>query len=108
MHTLTDDELTRRPHQFIESAQRGEPTMVTRHGEPVLLSVPLGKGIESSEVRTLIAMTLFDCEHISLGLAARIAGVSCSEMINELGRRGVSVIRLQPGELERELAAFDD
>jgi hypothetical protein len=29
-------------------------------------------------------------------------------MINELGKRGIPAIRLQPGELERELAAIDD
>jgi predicted HTH domain antitoxin len=53
-----------------------------------------------------LACTLFDREQISLGLAAQIAGLSCSEMIDELGRRGIVVIRLEPGELERELAAF--
>ncbi len=108
MHTLTDDELTRHPQQLIEDAQKGEPALVTLDGEPVLLSVPLGKGIESPEVRAQIAATLFDREQISLGLAARIAGLSYSDMINELGKRGIASIRLQPGELERDLAAFDD
>ena len=37
---------------------------------------------------------------------ARIAGLAYSEMIDELGRRGIATIRLAPGELERELAAF--
>ena len=43
---------------------------------------------------------------ISLGKAARISGLSYSEMIDELGRRDIATIRLGPGELERELAAF--
>ena len=79
-----------------------------RDGEPLLLSVPLGKGIESRSVRTELAARLFDREQISLGLAARIAGLSYSEMIDELGQRQISVIRLEPGELGRELAAFGD
>lgn len=108
MHTLTADELKRQPQQLIDDAQRGEPALVTRDGEPVLLAVPLGKGIESHEVRVHLAATLFDREQISLGLAARIAGLSYSEMIDELGRREIPVIRLSPGELERELAAFGD
>jgi predicted HTH domain antitoxin len=49
---------------------------------------------------------LYVHEQISLGVAARIAGVSYSEMIDELGRRDIAVIRLEPGELERELAEF--
>jgi hypothetical protein len=39
-------------------------------------------------------------------VAARIAGLAYGEMIDELGRRDVAVIRLEPGDLERELAAF--
>ena len=53
-----------------------------------------------------LAARLYDHEQISLGVAARTAGVSYSEMIDELGRRDIAVIRLEPGELERELAAF--
>jgi len=37
-----------------------------------------------------------------------IAGLACSEMIDELGRRGIAAIRLGQGELERELRAFGE
>ena len=43
---------------------------------------------------------------ISLERAARISGLAYSEMIDELGRRGIATIRLTPFELERELASF--
>jgi len=106
MHTLTTDDLKREPQRLLDDAQRGEPALVTRDGEPVLLAVPLGKGIESQEVRVQLAATLYDREQISVGLAARIAGLPYREMLDELGRRGIAVIRLSTGELERELAAF--
>ncbi len=106
MHTLTADEMKRRPQRLIDAAQRGEVALVTRDGEPVLLSIPLGKGIESQQVRIELAATLFDREQISLGLAARIAGLAYSEMIDELGRREISVIRLSCADLELELGAF--
>lgn len=108
MRTLTADELNQRPQLLVDEAEHGEPSLVTRDGEPLLLSVPLGKGLESRSVRIELAARLFDREQISLGLAARIAGLSYSEMIDELGQRQISVIRLEPGELERELAAFGD
>lgn len=108
MRTLTADELNRQPQLLMTEAEQGQPSLVTRDGEPVLLAVPLGKGIESRSVRIELAARLFDREQISLGLAARIAGLSYSEMIDELGLREISVIRLEPGELERELAAFGD
>ena len=106
MHTLTDDDLKRLPQQLIDDAQRGEPAIVTVAGEPVMMTVPLGKGIDTRTTFIDLAATLFDREQISLGLAARLAGLSYSEMIDELGRREIPVIRLEPGELERELAAF--
>ena len=108
MHTLTADDLNREPQQLIDDAQRGDSAIVTVAGEPVLLALPLGKGLDSQPVLMELAATLFDREQISLGLAARIAGLSYSEMVDELGRRDIPVIRLAPGELERELAAFGD
>lgn len=108
MHTLTADELMRQPQQLIDDAQRGELSIVTVAGEPVMMAWPLGKGIDSNAMLVDLAATLFDREQISLGLAARVAGLSYSEMVDELGRREIAVIRLEPGELERELAAFGD
>ena len=108
MHTLTADDLKRQPEQLIDDACRGESAIVTVGGEPVLIAVPLGKAVDSRAMLIDLAATLFDQEQISLGLAARIAGLSYSEMVDELGRRKISVIRLGPGELERELAAFGD
>ncbi|MFN0301771.1 MAG: type II toxin-antitoxin system prevent-host-death family antitoxin [Burkholderiales bacterium] len=100
--------MKRQPQQLIDDARRGEPVIVTVAGEPVLMAVPLGKGIDSRGVLVDLATTLFDREQFSLGLAARIAGLSYSEMVDELGQRDIAVIRLEPGELERELAAFGD
>jgi predicted HTH domain antitoxin len=106
MHTLTSEELKRQPQQFIDDAQRGEPAIGTVAGEPVMMALPLGKGIDARAMLVDLAATLFDREQISLGLAAQMAGLSYSEMVDELGRREIAVIRLEPGALERELAAF--
>ena len=70
------------------------------------LTVPLADDSKTPAALLDLAATLYDQERISLGRAARIAGLSYSEMIDELGRRGIATIRLTPDELERELAAF--
>ena len=106
MHTFTAEEVALRPQRLFDDATGGELSLVTRAGEPVMLAVPLGAGSDSQKVRLELAAHLYDRDQISLGLAARIAGLAYSEMIDELGRRGIATIRLQPGELERELAAF--
>ena len=107
MHTFTTEELAREPQRLLDDAQRGETSIVTRGGEPILLALPLNPSAESRTMRLEIAASLYDQDQISLGLAARIAGLDYSAMIDELGRRGIATIRLAPGELERDLAAFE-
>lgn len=106
MHTLTDDELRRQPQTLLDETQRGEVTMVTVDGRAVMMAVPLDDGVPSDAALLDLAAALYDRELISLGRAARISGLSYSEMIDELGRRNIATIRLAPGELERELAVF--
>ena len=107
MHTLTTEDLAREPQRLLNDAQRGQASLVTHAGEPVMVAVPLGPGDASCEVRLDIAASLYDRDQISLGLAARIAGLCYSDLIDELGRRGIATIRVQAGDLERELAAFE-
>ena len=108
-YALTTDELQRQPGRLLENADRGEMAVVTRDGEPLLLAVPLGRnGLDRPDVRIELAVRLFDHEQIGIGVAARIAGVSMAEMMDELGRRRIPTLRTTAAELERELAAFGE
>lgn len=106
MHTLTDDELKREPAQLLDDAQRGQVSIVTTHGQAVLMTLPLENGAPAPGALLDLAAQLYDSEQISLGRAAEIAGLAYADMMDELGRRGIATIRLRPGDLERELAAF--
>ena len=106
MHTLTDVDLPSLSRQLIDDARRGEPTLVTCYGLALLMTMPLGPQAKVPATLLDLATMLYDGEQISLGRAAEVAGLAYSEMIDELGRRGIASIRLRPGELERELAAF--
>lgn len=106
MHTLTDDELKREPTQLLDDAQRGQVTAVTAKGQALLMTVPLDNGSPAAGALLDLAATLYDGGQISLGRAAEIAGLAYADMMDELGRRGIATIRLRPGELDRELAAF--
>lgn len=106
MHTLTDVDLQHAPQQLLVDAQRGETALVTVDGCPVLLSVPLTHSLDTQVALTDLAAALYDGEQISLGRAAEVAGLCYVDMLDELGRRGIATIRLRPGDLERELAAF--
>ena len=106
MHTFTVEDFTLQPQRLLAEARHGEVTVITDGGEAVLLAVPLEHGAPVHNTLVELAAQLYDKELISLERAARIAGLSYSETIDEFGRRGIATIRLTPQELERELAAF--
>ena len=103
VHIFTQAELQHQPARLLEAAQRGEAALVTVNGEPVMMTVPLQKGITSPALLMELAVRLFDSEQISLRRAARIAGIPYVDMLDELGRRQVSVVRYPPEDLTREV-----
>jgi predicted HTH domain antitoxin len=107
MHILTTDDVSLQPQRLFNDASGGELCLVTREGQPVLLTVPLGEGVDTPAVRRDLAAYLYDSEQIGLGLAARIAGLSYSEMIDDLGRRRIAVVRYSEDELAAELSYVD-
>lgn len=104
MHTLTDDELTESPARLLDDARRGESALVTVNGEPVMLTVPLGPAAGNSAQRLDLAVSLYERDLLSLGLAAKVAGLAYSRMVDELAQRGIPVVRYDMDDLERELA----
>jgi predicted HTH domain antitoxin len=104
MHTLTTEQIRSQPQSLLADAKRGEPALVVENGQPVFMTVPLGEGLEAREVRLELAVSLFDREQVSIGIAARIAGLSVSDMIDELGRRRIPVVRYGEDELQAEIA----
>lgn len=91
---------------MLAEAKQGEVAIITDGGEAVLLAVLLDQDAPIQTALIELAAQLYDKELISLERAARIAGLSYSETIDQFGRRGIATIRLTPEELERELAAF--
>jgi len=74
MHTQADEDLQRAPQQLLAAARRGEVTVVTSGGRPVMLAVPLANGVPMRAALVDLASMLYDHEKISLGMAARLAG----------------------------------
>ena len=108
MTPIPVEQFLEHPDRLLTEAQNGEVALVTQDGEPVFLAVPMGASLDASKARLEIAVSLFDREQISLGVAARIAGLAISEMIDELGRRRIPVIRYSKEELAQELEQFRD
>lgn len=103
MHTLTSEQMRTQPQSLLADAKRGEPALIIENGQPVFMTIPMGQGLDAREVRLELAVGLFDREQVSIGIAARIAGLSISDMIDEMGRRQIPVVRYGEGELQEEM-----
>jgi predicted HTH domain antitoxin len=67
-------------------------------------TLPLGPASGDDVERLNLAISLYERDQISLGLAAKVAGLPYSRMIDELGQRQIPVVRYSVGELDHELA----
>lgn len=108
MGSISVKQFLEHPEQVLAGARAGSIALVEQDGEPVLMAVPMGAKLDDAAMRLELAVSLFDRGQIGIGVAARIAGLTISELIDELGRRRIPVVRTSAEDLERELAAFGD
>lgn len=104
MPVLTAEEVSAQPQRLLDDARDGHVDVVTVDGEPAMLTLPLGPASGDSTERLNLAISLYERDPVSLGLAAKVASLSYSRMIDELSRRGIPVVRYSVEDLDRELA----
>lgn len=107
MDTFTIRGLRERTGKLIRDAEQGKLSLVTKHGQPVFVAVPFDETLLKEGVRVALAVKLFDDEVVSLGKAAKLAGMPQTEFIDHLGALKIPIVRYGKEELERELAAFE-
>ena len=103
MGSISVENFLEHPDKLLSDAQGGEIAVVTEDSEPVFLAMPIGASLDSQRVRLELAVSLFDRELVSIGVAARIAGSTIGEMIDELGRRRIPVARYSEQEFAEEM-----
>jgi len=106
MDTFTIRDLRERTGELVRDAEAGQLSVITKHGQPVFVAVPFDETMLREGVKVALAVKLFDGEVVSLGKAAKLAGMSQSEFIDHLGVLKIPVVRYEQDELEREVAAF--
>lgn len=103
MSTLTAEELYAQPQRLLDDARKGQADVVTVDGEPAMLTLPLGPAGGDSSERLNLAISLYERDLVSLGLAAKVAGLPYARMVDELGARQIPVVRYGVDDLDREL-----
>jgi prevent-host-death family protein len=106
MQTFTIRDLRDRTGDLVREAEAGKLSVVTKHGQPVFVAVPFDEALLKEGVKVALAVKLFDEETISLGKAAKLAGMTVPDFMDHLRQLRIPVARPKSGELERELEAF--
>ena len=107
MDAFTIRDLRERTGDLVRDAESGRLSVVTKHGRPVFVAVPVGERLLRDGIDAALAIKLYEEEVLSLGKAARLAGLTVEAFIEKLGAWGIPSARYSPGELDEELAAID-
>jgi predicted HTH domain antitoxin len=90
-------------------AAREQPILITNRDDPEALLLSLrGLAEHEPDVRLTLATALFDQADMSLGRAARLAGVSVEAFIAHLGSRGIPILRQSRDDLAEDLRVLDE
>jgi predicted HTH domain antitoxin len=71
---------------------------------PLSIEMPEMVRITEKELKVLLAAKLYETELLSLGQAAKIAGLSKRAFIEIMGQYGVSLFSMATDELQQDLA----
>lgn len=103
MHTFSIRELRERSGDLVRGLESGQIAIITKHGRPVGVTLPMSDHLLEAGVALALAVELYRGQVISTGLAARLAGLSYVEFVEHLSRLRIPVADYGAEQLDREL-----
>ncbi len=103
MKIFTIRELRQRTESLVKEAEQGGISMVTKHGRPVFVALPLSDQLLEGGIHQAFAIHLYEQGILSLGKAARVADVPVERFLQLLAAAGVDAVSYPAEELEAEL-----
>jgi len=103
VETFTIRDLRERTGELVRNAEAGRLALVAKHGHPLFVAVPLDEQVLQHGVGVAMACQLFANKTLSLGKAARMAGLTTESFIERLGAFGISAVDYSAQDLGQEL-----
>lgn len=107
METFTVRDLRERTGDLVRACEAGTLSLLTKHGRPLCVTVPLNDTLIQHGVASALGVQLYRAGTVGMGLGARIAGIPLEQFMELLGTLGIAVIDYDPAELDMELRALD-
>jgi prevent-host-death family protein len=106
METFSIRDLREKTGDLVRAAEAGGLSVVSKHGHPVFIAVPFDEISLESGLKVSLATKLFREHVVSLGKAAKLAGMTKVDFIGVLGARGIPAVDYPPSELDEELTVL--
>lgn len=107
MQSFSIRELRERSGDLSRTAEQGHLALVTRHGQPLFVSVPFTEELLQAGVHTALAVRLFREGDLTSARAAKLARMSLAEFLEYVSAQGIPVVDYDATELAEELAQFE-
>ena len=96
-------DLRTRSGDLLKDAERGQVSLITKHGRPAILAVPFDRRLLDQGVHRTLALSLFESRQLTLAQAAKVAGLSLDGFIDLIGSLGLTAVDYPAEELDDEL-----
>lgn len=106
METFTIRDLRERTGELVHGAEEGKLSLITKHGQPVFLAVPFSEELLNLGLRNTLAIQMFKEEILSLGKAAKLAGIPIETFMEQLGKLNIPSIHYSSSEVDQEMKDF--
>ncbi|MEE9493214.1 MAG: UPF0175 family protein [Gammaproteobacteria bacterium] len=107
MQTFSIRDLRERSGELSREAEAGHLALITKRGNPLMLALPFSDVLFDHGAKTALAEHLYKEGVLSLGKAAKIAGMPYVLFTEHLSRIGIPVVDYPADELEDELKVVD-
>ena len=104
MEIFSIRDLRERTGELARTAEAGQLSVVTKHGQPVFIALPFDDDALTNGVKVSLAIKLFRDHVISLGRATKLSGMTKLKFIGVLGAHSISAVNYPASELDDELA----
>ena len=88
---------------LIKDAEKGRISIITKHGKPVILTIPFNAQLIESGLLKNLAIHLFENNIITLSKAAKIASISIEDFLELLKEAGIDSVNYPADELDNEM-----
>lgn len=106
MQSFSLSDLKHRSNELSQEAEKGNLTLITQYGQPLLLGVPFDDRLLQCGIYMILAENLYKEKMLSLGKAAKLAGLSIAEFAEHLSQLGIPVVDYAVKEIDEELEYF--